>query len=71
VFFYLDKRRIVLGLCLLFAALNIGLTWLSLALGPAFYGYGFALAVFITVLVGCVFLSRKLAVLEYETFMLQ
>jgi uncharacterized membrane protein len=71
VFFYLDKRRIVLGLCLLFAALNIGLTWLSLALGPAFYGYGFALAVFITVLIGCVFLSRKLAVLEYETFMLQ
>lgn len=45
--------------------------WLSLALGPAFYGYGFAVSVLIVVLAGCALLSRKLASLEYETFMLQ
>ena len=71
VFFYLDKRSIVMWLCSAFVVLNIALTWLSLALGPAFYGYGFAVSVLIVVLAGCALLSRKLASLEYETFMLQ
>ncbi|MEW9900730.1 exopolysaccharide Pel transporter PelG [Chitinivorax sp. PXF-14] len=71
VFFYLDKRRIVLLLTGIFVLLNIGLTALSLHWGPAYYGYGFALAVLITVLTGMAFLDRKLQTLEYETFMLQ
>ncbi len=71
VFFYLDKRRIVLLLCLVFAALNILLTWLSLQLGPAWYGYGFAVSLLITVMLGMILLDRKLERLEYETFMLQ
>lgn len=71
VFFYLDKRRIVLGLCTAFVVLNVAFTAISLQLGPTFYGFGFALAVFVVVLAGCVLLSRKLELLEYETFMLQ
>ncbi len=71
VFFYLDKRHIVVLLCLLFLVANIGLTALSLYLGANFYGYGFALALLITVLTGMHLLSRKLDLLEYETFMLQ
>lgn len=71
VFFYLDKRGIVMWLCSAFVVLNMALTWLSLALGPAFYGYGFAVSVLIVVLAGCILLSRTLAILEYETFMLQ
>lgn len=71
VFFYLDKRRIVLALCAGFVLLNAILTLMSIRLGPAFYGYGFALALLIIVLTGFVMLARKLAVLEYETFMLQ
>lgn len=71
VFFYLDKRRIVLALCAGLVVLNIGFTALSLHLGPTFYGFGFALAVFVVVLAGFVLLSRKLELLEYETFMLQ
>jgi polysaccharide biosynthesis protein PelG len=71
VFFYLDKRRIVLFLCGSFVVLNIVFTWVSIQLGPTFYGFGFALAVFLVVLAGCVLLSRKLELLEYETFMLQ
>jgi uncharacterized membrane protein len=39
--------------------------------GPTFYGFGFALAVFVVVLAGFVLLTRKLELLEYETFMLQ
>ncbi len=71
VFFYLDKRRIVIFLCLLFLITNTLLTFLSVYLGAYYYGYGFALSLLITVLAGMHLLTRKLDLLEYETFMLQ
>lgn len=71
VFFYLDKRRIVLGLTLAFLAMNGLFTWLSLQLGAPYFGYGFALAVLFSVVLGFIALDRKLDSLEYETFMLQ
>ena len=71
IFFYLDKRHIVVFLCLLFLAANLAFTSLSLHLGASYYGYGFALSLLITVLAGMQLLSRKLDLLEYETFMLQ
>ncbi len=71
VYFYLDKRVVVLGLCGLFVVLNTALTMVSIALGPAFYGYGFALALLATVVAGFVALERSFGRLEYSTFMLQ
>ncbi len=71
VLFYLDLLGIALALCLLFLASNLGLTWLTLQLGPQFYGLGFAGAVVLTSLIGLALLSRQLRRLEYETFMLQ
>jgi uncharacterized membrane protein len=71
VYFYLDKRRVVLGLCVLFVVANAGLTALSLQLGPQAFGYGFALSLLLVVTIGFVALSRSLARLEYSTFMLQ
>jgi uncharacterized membrane protein len=71
VFFYLDKRRIVLALTALFVLLNVVFTAVTIRLGPAFYGYGFAAALLIVVMLGAWNLSRTLARLEYETFMLQ
>ena len=71
VFFYLDKRRVVLGLCVLFVIANAGLTSLSLQLGPQAFGYGFALSLLLCVTVGFVALARSFARLEYSTFMLQ
>jgi uncharacterized membrane protein len=71
VFFYLDKRRIVLGLTAGFVLLNVVLTQVSILLGPAFYGYGFALALLAVVLAGFVLLGRTMEKLEYETFMMQ
>ena len=71
VFFYLDKRRIVLALTGSFVLLNVVLTQLSIALGPAFYGYGFALALLAVVLAGFVMLGRTMERLEYQTFMMQ
>ncbi|MEY8878762.1 MAG: exopolysaccharide Pel transporter PelG [Leptothrix sp. (in: b-proteobacteria)] len=71
VFFYLDHRRVVLWLSALLVVLNLGLSALSIWLGAAFYGYGVALAMLLTVLVAMVALESKLNRLEFETFMMQ
>ncbi|HEU4622794.1 MAG TPA: exopolysaccharide Pel transporter PelG [Burkholderiaceae bacterium] len=71
VFFYLDKRAIVLSLTALFCVLNVVFTAMTLMLGPSWYGYGFTVAVLVTIVVGLAILDRKLDRLEYETFMLQ
>jgi uncharacterized membrane protein len=71
VYFYLDKRREVLALTLLFLVTNGLFTWATLWLGVTWFGYGFALAVLVSVLFGFYLLDRKLETLEYETFMLQ
>lgn len=71
VLFYLDRLRLALWLCLLFAASNLGLTLLSQHLGAVFYGYGYALSLILVSMVGLVLLNREFARLTYQTFMLQ
>ncbi|MNZ25686.1 hypothetical protein D3C78_428560 [compost metagenome] len=71
VFFYLDKRTIVLQLCVLFVLLNGGLTLFSQTLGPSWFGYGFTLSLLVCVLLGLYRLNVALDDLEYETFMLK
>jgi len=71
VFFYLDQRRTVLMLCLMFVVLNVLLTGWTLMYGAALYGYGFALAALLTLATGLGLLTRRLHRLEYQTFMLQ
>ena len=71
VYFYLDKRRTVLAVTLLFLVTNGLFTWATLHLGVTWFGYGFALSVLVTVIVGFYLLDRRLEALEYETFMLQ
>ncbi|MGE0497726.1 MAG: exopolysaccharide Pel transporter PelG [Ramlibacter sp.] len=71
VFFYLDRRRAVLATVALLAVLNVALSMVSLRMGVAFYGYGFALALLITLVVALRVMERKISRLEYETFMLQ
>jgi uncharacterized membrane protein len=71
ILFYLDQRKLVLQLCILFFVSNVVFSMLSLAAGPLFYGYGYALAVLLTVFVALWSLSRTLDKLEYQTFMLQ
>lgn len=71
VLFYLDKRVIALILTGLFAGLNLAFSLISIHLGANWYGYGFAVSLLITVVIGLYWLDRKMAILEYETFMLQ
>ena len=70
-FFYLDRRKIALALCVLFFVANTVFSLLSLEAGPLFYGYGFAAATLLTAIAGALWLSSTLERLEYETFMLQ
>lgn len=71
ILFYLDRRRMVLLLSGLFLVSNALFTWLSIQLGVVFFGYGFALSLLLTVLVGLWSLRQRFEVLEYETYMLQ
>ncbi|APW41934.1 exopolysaccharide Pel transporter PelG [Rhodoferax saidenbachensis] len=71
ILFYLDQRRSVVLLTAMLPITNIVFTAISLQLGAAWFGYGFAMAMLVTVLTGIWILNRKLEVLEYETFMLQ
>ncbi len=71
VFFYLDKRMVVLIIVSVLTVLNFLFTIATLYMGAAFYGYGFALALLVSLVLALLMLERKLSRLEYETFMLQ
>lgn len=71
IFYYLDKRITVVLVTTLFFVANLLFTSATLWLGAPFYGYGFALALLVTVVVAMRLMESKLALLEYETFMLQ
>ncbi|PAJ73876.1 histidine kinase [Pseudoalteromonas sp. NBT06-2] len=71
VMFYLDKRYAALILVTFIAVTNFSLTQLSINLGPEFYGYGFAVTMLLTTLLGLVQLNNQFNSLEYHTFMLQ
>ncbi|WP_042879870.1 exopolysaccharide Pel transporter PelG [Cupriavidus necator] len=71
IYFYLDRRREVLLLTASFVVLNCALSALTLRLGPAWYGYGFAVSLLVVVALALYLLDRKLDRLEYETYMLQ
>lgn len=71
VLFYLDERRPALVLIALFAASNLVLTLVTQALGPDWFGFGFAGAALLASAAGLPVLSRKLERLDREIFMRQ
>jgi len=71
IFFYLDKRKRVVVLSIIFVLLNISFTYLSIHLGPFYYGYGYALALLITVAINMWCLDRDFESLEFATYALQ
>jgi uncharacterized membrane protein len=71
VMYYLDKRHEALWLTIFMAVSNFVLAHISINLGPVFYGYGFAITMMCTTIIGMVVLDRQFTTLEYNTFMLQ
>lgn len=65
---YLDLRRQVMWLYLLFLALNAGLTALTLIPGFAWYGYGYFAAALLSFLAAATMMWRAVRNLPYLTF---
>jgi uncharacterized membrane protein len=71
VLFYFDQRKFAFKLTALFLIANISFTTITQYLGPSFYGYGFVLSLTVSSIVGFLVLSKKLDMLEYETYMIR
>jgi uncharacterized membrane protein len=71
ILFYLDRQKEAMVLSILFFLFNAAGSWLSIQLGPYFFGYGFTTALLIVFVISLLWLRYTMQRLEYETFMLQ
>ncbi len=69
VLFYLDRLKDAFWLTLTLLITNGCFTWISIELGPIYYGYGFGLSMTLTAFVGIFLLSSELENIEFRTFM--
>jgi len=69
VLFYLDRLTDAFWLTLTLLVSNGLFTWITLQMGPTFYGYGFGLSMTLTAFVGIFLLSSELENIEFRTFM--
>ncbi len=69
--YYLDRQKEALWYTLAFVFVNALLTWISIQMGPYFYGYGYSVTLLILFVASIATLNRILQELDYETFMLQ
>jgi uncharacterized membrane protein len=70
VLFYFDQKILAFKLAALFLIANVFFTAITQYLGPSYYGYGFVLSLTLSSIVGFLVLSKKLDMLEYETYMI-
>ncbi len=71
ILYYLDRKRVAMWLTIAFFVLNASLTWISIYLGPAMFGYGYAVSLLIVFILSILVVRRELQELDYETFMLR
>jgi uncharacterized membrane protein len=71
ILYYLDRKHSAMWLCISFFVLNMVLTFASIYIGPATFGYGYALSLLIVFIASIVVVRNELNGLDYETFMLQ
>jgi len=69
--YYLDRQKEALFYTLAFVLVNALLTWISIQMGPYFYGYGYSVTLLLLFVASIATLNRILQELDYETFMLQ
>jgi uncharacterized membrane protein len=71
ILYYLDRKMVAMWLSLAFFILNTILTLLSIDMGPAMFGYGYAVSLLIVYTASILVLRNEMNRLNYETFMLQ
>ena len=69
--FYIDKRIETLFLSVIFLILNATLTYISINLGPEYFGYGYAISLLIVFIISIIIVRKKFWKIDYEIFMLQ
>ena len=71
ILYYLDRRVVAMWLSIAFFVLNVILTFTSIYMGPAMFGYGYSISLLICFVASLLVLRREMKGLIYETFMLQ
>jgi uncharacterized membrane protein len=71
ILYYLDRRVVAMWLSISFFVLNVVLTFASIYMGPAMFGYGYAVSLLIVFAASLFVIRREMKGLVYETFMLQ
>jgi len=71
ILYYLDRKVVAMWLSIAFFILNTLLTLLSIAMGPAMFGYGYAVSLLIVFTASMLVIRNEMNRLNYETFMLQ
>jgi uncharacterized membrane protein len=69
--YYLDKRKETMWLSLIFLILNGLLSYVSIYLGPAYFGYGYAVSLLIVFILSLIVVRNKMEDIIYETFLLR
>ena len=71
VLYYLDRKKVAMWLSIAFFVLNTVFTLISIQIGPAMFGYGYALSLLVVFIASLIVIRNELDRLDYETFMLQ
>jgi uncharacterized membrane protein len=69
ILFYLDDLRETVLITAVMLVANAGCSYVSILLGPYYYGYGFAAGMLIATMVALPLVNRRLQRLNFETFM--
>lgn len=71
ILYYLDRKKVAMWLCIAFFLLNGVLTYFSINMGTAMFGYGYAVSLLIVFTAAVLVVRAEMERLNYETFMLQ
>jgi len=71
ILYYLDRKKVAMWLSILFFVTNALFTYISIDLGPAFFGYGYTISLLFVFMLSLVVIRNEMDRLDYETFMLQ
>ena len=69
--FSFDFRNLCMILTVVYLVTNTVFTYITIELGLEFYGYGYTISCFVSLLVGFYLFAKKMDRLEYITFMRQ
>ena len=71
ILYYLDRKKVAMWLCIAFFASNTILTFISIDMGPAMFGYGYTVSLLLVFIASLIVIRNEMDRLDYETFMLQ